>query len=332
MAANNPPPANPGEAPEAAALAVPVPTCTPEVLMHIDEYVMGLKLNNPASYYMGRRRGKGVSVADDGHDILRVIPTLASVGMLEPTSGTVSGYAGYNLKNQGDIFNDHMKTLDTNEGKIATTGNFVSLTPEGEKFVKEHETDWLTIEVTPTKYKVFKKFCEENNVEHLLKFSHKAQTNLEVLQRWITFFSQGLKCEQAFRFLYATANIPITKERRNEVRRYFDLKRDWGRYFQCWLEPINRDSRDGFPTRLLNCLFPEGRDAPPAMWCMQPVFGNPKKPKPEDAQRNAAEAADEAAQRNAVEDPAPAALLPQVRKRRHSVRTKVRTKRLGFTD
>ena len=295
---------------------------------------MALRKNNPASYYMGRRRGKGGIagglVSDDGHDILRVIPTMASVGMSEAKSDTVSGYAGYKVKHQDTIFDKHMQTLD-DKNMIVTKGNFVSLTPQGEAFVEQHEIDWLKIEINGARHRPFKKFCEEKRVEHLLKFSHKAQTNLEVLQRWITFFSQGLKCEQAFRFLYATPNIPITKERRNEVIEYFDLKKDWGRYFQCWLEPMDGHSTDGFPKQLLNCLFPDGRNAPPAMWCMQPVFRNPpKKPKPEVAAQDTAPAA-EPPQRTAPEDPPPAhqsttrKAVPRKSKRRRS-----QTNFLGF--
>lgn len=276
-----------------------------DVQAYLDDFVGNLPRNNHHSFYMGRTRNRDAHpVAENGDDILRVTATLESISVSERTNELVGKLAGYRASTEENLFSDHLTTLQ-NEGMIVYSGTSLTLTEAGRDFVRDHERDWFTaICGNHGRYQVFRNWCLANNVEHLLHFSHQAQTNLEVLQRFLTFCTECLKAEQVFRHLFAHPNERVTREYRQQLIDRYQTGREMGRYLNGFLRRVGRGQ---WPRELFPEFFPEGRQ--PVIWRNQPVFFY----RPEErlvAEENArlAQAAQAAA--DGVEQPAQAPVDP----------------------
>ena len=260
----------------------------PQVDDHINSYVVPLPPWNPKSHYMGRTRNRNRPPAENGDDICRVITTLESLRIERIKTEVVERLAGYKNNNQSDLFSNHLSLLQ-DEGKIAITGNCVALTEDGQDYARLNETAWLKILIGEAKYQTFNRWCVANGVTHLLQFTHQAESNLEVLQRMVTFVADCLKGEKLIRHVFAHPNTQITTAYKNELEdRYTIPNGEFGRHLNFWIQRINPKKK---PKQLLEDFFPEGRDS--VIWPNQPVFAHENDEEEDEEEDNDADEEDD---------------------------------------
>ena len=229
---------------------------------YLTDYVASLPANNRNTNYMGKTKDRPsyMEVQENGDDILRIVTTLNSCGITTAEHEPVKRLAGYNDFHQENSFGSHLQSLQDAQ-LIVNVGTSLSLTEAGRARVAEQEATWLQF-CFQLKYHRFRGWCEANNVAHLLQFSHQATTNLEVLQRMITYFCHCSKGEKVFRHLFAEPHIEISQQRKQFLIDLYGVPRhEWGRWLCRFLVPVGHGK---WPKKLHDELFPEGRQ--PVIW------------------------------------------------------------------